>query len=189
MVTLLLAMNYSLEQLQATLATDFQPPSHLQGKGIVIVAGGSTLPSAYVAIASIRAHGSQLPIQLWHLGVNEMPEKLKSIFEPLGVTCVNAHEVRKVLFGNPAGPWETKPFAILHSPFAEVLLVDADNMLMQNPDTLFSDATYKEHGNMFWPDFMPKEGDFWAIKESAWDLLNIEKQEGLELETGQAVLA
>ena len=45
-----------------------------------------------------------------------------------------------------------KAFAIIHSSFAEVLCLDADNMPVHDPSSLFATASYKQHGNIFWSD-------------------------------------
>lgn len=111
------------------------------------------------------------------------------LFTQRGVEFVDTHEVRKVLPGHPSGAWESKVFALIHSPFAETLLLDADNMVLADPTYIFSHEDYLEHGAVFWPDFLPPpEGAPWAIKDSAWEILGVDKQYGLELETGQVLV-
>lgn len=46
-----------------------------------------------------------------------------------------------------------KVAALLHCSFDEVLLLDADNIPLFDPSYLFSDRLYRQHRNLFWPDF------------------------------------
>src|SRR5207253_2391474 len=43
-------------------------------------------------------------------------------------------------------------FAILHSRFKEVLLLDADNVCVTNPASLFDSTEFQAEGAIFWPD-------------------------------------
>ncbi|MDV7402582.1 hypothetical protein RZS08_64770, partial [Arthrospira platensis SPKY1] len=45
-----------------------------------------------------------------------------------------------------------KPYAILHSHFREVLLLDADNVPVRDPSFLFATAPFQQTGALFWPD-------------------------------------
>jgi hypothetical protein len=42
---------------------------------------------------------------------------------------------------------------LLHSPFAEALLLDADNVPIADPEFLFETAEYRRAGAVFWPDY------------------------------------
>jgi len=181
-------MEYDLNQLKEILNRHPVYPDYFSGRGIVIVGGGATLPSAYIAVRSLRYHDCSLPIQMWHLGSSELPSAWRRNFEIFGVEFVDTYEISKVLPGNPKGPWPAKPFALMYSPYAEVLLLDADNMALCDPTFLFDNEEYREMGAMFWPDFIPENGDFWAIKESTWALLGLPVRFAAELETGQIIV-
>jgi hypothetical protein len=130
------------------------PEGHYQGKGIVLAGGGSAyFPSLYVTARAIRHVGWTLPIQVWYLGRDkEMPSRHQAILEALGVECVDADSVRarhpcRILNG-----WELKAFAVLHSPFEEVLFLDADCYPVRDPAPLWEDDDYRQTGAAFWPD-------------------------------------
>ena len=109
------------------------------GRGIVICAGGSRyFPCAWVCINMLRRQGCELPIELWHLNAAEINSAMRELVEPLGVTCVNAQEVRKIHPVRTLNGWELKAFALLNSPFQEVLLLDADNVPAGRPGLFFS---------------------------------------------------
>lgn len=48
--------------------------------------------------------------------------------------------------------YAVKVFALIHSNFDEVLVLDTDSLPLINPDLLFDVPSYKHHGNMFWSD-------------------------------------
>jgi len=58
----------------------------------------------------------------------------EALVEPSG-ECINAREfMNRHPMRNPLG-WELKSYALLHSSFREMLLLDADNVAVQNPDS------------------------------------------------------
>jgi len=159
-------------------------PGHFEGRGIVICAGGLRyFTSAWVCIHVLRQVGCTLPIQMWHLGPNEMDERMKGLVGPLNVTCVDAHEIRKIFPARILNGWEVKPFAIIHCPFQEVLLLDADNMPLVNPEFLFVTPQFEEHGAIFWPDLGRLNS-----RRMIWDLCGVAYRDEPEFESGQVVL-
>jgi alpha 1,2-mannosyltransferase len=181
-------VGYSRETLEQHLRESPRNPGGFRGRGVVISAGAFYLISGYVAIRSLRAAGCDLPIQLWHLGPQEMPAGVAPLFERHGVECVDSHEVRKTRPMRVLGGWQNKLFSIAHSPFEEVLSFDADNVALADPAPLFADSAYRAHGQIFWPDFLFDEANEWTIKPYAWEFLGLAPVKGAELESGQLVL-
>ncbi len=107
--------------------------------------------NAWVLIRMLRDRGCQLPIQLWHLGEKELDVRMADLVAPFGVECVDAEERLRPLSGPNLG-WALKAAAIAHSPFEEVLALDADNIPVRNPENLFDEPEYKLTGAIFWPD-------------------------------------
>jgi len=123
------------------------------GRGVVIPGGGAKyFPSAWVCIRMLRWLGCRLPVELWHLGPMEMTREMRDAIEPHDVTCVDALDVCRQSPVRTLGGWELKPFALLHSRFAEVLFLDADNVPVRDPTYLFDTDEYCRHGAVFWPD-------------------------------------
>lgn len=181
-------MTYSRETLDEYLRSPPRNPGTFRGRGIVISAGAFYLFSAYVAVRSLRAAGCGLPIQLWHLGPAELPDAFRSPFQKHGVEFVDSHEVLKRHPMRTLGGWQNKPFAIAHSPFEEVLSIDADNVALADPAPLFDDPDYRTYGQIFWPDFAFEEANEWTIKPFAWEFLGLPPRTGAELESGQLVI-
>jgi hypothetical protein len=131
----------------------------------------------------LRAVGCPLPVELWHLGPPELDDAMRSLIEPLGVRCVDAREVQRSYPVRRLHGWELKSYALIHSAFAEVLLLDADNMVLADPTYLFEEPAYRETGAIFWPDYS-RLGPERAI----WHLCGIPYRDEPEFESGQIVI-
>ncbi len=161
------------------------PEGRFEGRGIVVCAGGPRLfTCAWVGINMLRrVLGCTLPIQVWYLGPEEMDARMVALLGTLGVECVDAYEVR---IGPPArklGGWECKPYAILHSPFQEVILLDADNVPIVEPTFLFETEAYRETGAVFWPDI----GGL-APRSTIWAVCRVPYRREPPFESGQMVI-
>ncbi len=130
------------------------PVKRYAGRGIVIAGGGDRyFASLYVTVRALRHVGCRLPIQVWYLGRHkEMPRARQALLAPWQVECIDADRVRRRHPARRLGGWELKVFATLHSPFAEVLFLDADCYPCRNPEDLFELAEYRAKGAIFWPD-------------------------------------
>jgi Mannosyltransferase putative len=160
-------------------------PENFNGKGIVICAGGHRLfTNGYVCAKMLRHLGCQLPIQFWHFD-DEIDETMRMAVEPLGVSCVNAHAVERaqgrrcrILNG-----WELKAFALLRSPYREVLMLDADNVPVVDPMFLFGTPQYRECGALFWPDYGRLDPS-----RAIWSICEVDYRDEPEFESGQCVV-
>src|SRR5205814_1265833 len=82
----------------------------------------------------------------------EMPRKRQALLGPYGVECIDADKVRRRHPARRLDGWELKVFATLHSPYREVLFLDADCYPCRNPEFLFECREYRARGAVFWPD-------------------------------------
>jgi len=177
-------LNSPEEMEAAANALSEYPESHFVGCGIVICAGGPKhLHCGWICIKMLRHVGCTLPIEVWHLGPEEIPEVVKRDLAGLNVTCVDAHEVRKQHPARILKGWEVKPYAIIHSRFNEALFLDADNVPVVNPEYLFEHPRYFETGAVFWPD----RGILGADRP-IWKLCGLEGRDEQEFESGQILV-
>lgn len=134
------------------------------GRGIVTCAGGKYFVSAWVLLSVLRRTGCQLPIEVWHLGEADLSAGQRAILATVGDVVfrdgTTITPVPRILTG-----WELKILALCHSGFAEVLLLDADNIPQADPTYLFEDADYQSTGAVLWPDLKPRG---WDVTETAW---------------------
>ena len=174
----------ALARMDAACAALPEYPGGFSGRGIVIPAGGERFfTCAWVCVHMLRRLGCRLPIQFWHLGPAEMSEEMRALVTPLGVECVDAREVSRRCPARILNGWEVKWFAIAHCRFEQVLLLDADNVPVVDPELLFESGPYDEHGAVFWPD----RGRL-APSHPVWRLTGVAYRGEPEFETGQIVV-
>lgn len=174
--------------LERAAAATAVPPGGLAGRGVVVGAGGSRyFGCAWAGLHVLRHVGSRLPVQWWYLGPAEIDPVMRRIAEDAGVQVIDTLEVgarfpQRILRG-----WEAKPFSVARSPFAEVLYLDADNVSVKNPESLFDATAYREHGAVFWPDLPPSYRREWVPKV-VWYMAGMEPRSARAFESGQLLV-
>jgi hypothetical protein len=110
---------------------------------------------------------------------------MAGLVKPFNVECVDGLKVAK---RNPVrilGGWELKAFALVHSPFREVLLLDADNTPVKNPLYLFSTPAFEENGAIFWPDYLRGRD---KKNAAIWRSFGVRRPSEPEFESGQIMV-
>lgn len=160
------------------------PTRRYEGRGIVICAGGVRyFTCAWICIRMLRRVGCTLPIELWHLGREEIDRAMEDLLRPFGVRCVNAlSRLARSPMRNPLG-WELKAYALLHSRFQEVLFLDADNVPVRDPSFLFDTREFRATGALFWPDY----GRL-SPRRKIWEFCDVAYRNEPEFESGQMVI-
>jgi ADP-heptose:LPS heptosyltransferase len=159
-------------------------PGGYRGRGAVICAGGvKYFANAWVCIQMLRHLGCRLPIELWHLGPQELDVPMRKLLQPLGVQCVDALEIRRRHPARRLAGWELKPYALRNTRFREVLLMDADNVPLVDPTFLFDSPEYRQTGVILWPD-RPHN----PLPDRVWDFCGIAQPDALTVESGQVVM-
>ncbi len=139
--------------------------------------------NAWVCISRLRQLGCTLPIQLWYCGECELDERMRALLASRAVECVNVEQVTRAHPANLAHIWAIKPYAILYSRFQQVLLLDADNVPVRDPEYLFETLQFRRRGAVFWPDYWPLKRE-----STAWNLFDVPFRKGPEFETGQVLV-
>jgi hypothetical protein len=159
-------------------------PPKMTGRGLVICAGGMKyFPPAWVTINMLRHLGCDLPIQVWHLGPSEMTSAMRRFLEPLGAVPVDGRLLLPSFPHKRLNGWELKCYSLIHSPWSEVILLDADCVPVADPELLFSEPIFRESGALFWPDIGPT-----SANHPIWELTGIPHRPEPEFESGQIVL-
>jgi hypothetical protein len=160
-------------------------PDRFAGRGIVIAAGGSAVfTNAYVLIDVLRnTLGCRLPIEVWHFGPAEMSPAMASLLEGLGVTLVDAEPLIRQHGAAVRDGWQLKPFALLWSSFAEVLLLDADQVPVTDPAQCFDWPEYVQNGAVFWPDIIDL-----LEANPIWGALGLSARRARSMESGQVLV-
>jgi hypothetical protein len=155
------------------------------GRGIVICAGGSRMfTNAYVLIWVLRRRlASELPIQVWHLGPDEVSPAMSALLEGLEVEVVDAMVQSDPVSASIRDGWQLKAYALLRSRFREVLLLDCDQVPVRDPQELFSWREYESKGAVFWPDIVDL-----SAENPIWDFCGVRGERRPSLESGQLVV-
>ncbi len=161
-------------------------PGSFNGRGIVICGGGVRyFTNAWVCIHRLRASGCRLPVELWFWGRGELDQQMEAMITRADVRCIDANRVKRSHPSRVRKGWGLKPYAILHSAFREVLFLDADNVVVRNPEYLFDSPEFNRTGAIFWPDY-PHEKT--AQTRAIWRSCGMRVPKEPEFETGQILL-
>lgn len=148
------------------------PENLYNGNGIVFVGGGKFNWLTLLSIKSIRALGSELPIEVLIPKLDEYePDLCARVFPALNARCIFlpymlseiAEDHLNHIDNNNKKPshvdlfefkgFQLKALAVLVLSFENVLLLDSDNIPVHTPDSLFNEEPFTTRGMIVWPDF------------------------------------
>lgn len=138
---------------------------YMEGDGIVYLAGGRYNQLVLVSIKMVRDMGSQLPIEVVIKDWNALDARFcEDVLPSLGATC----RVIDQYLGSEAQKvksYQLKNLALLVLSFQRVLYLDADNIVLRNPDLLFANEPFTSTGFVLWPDLWRRSSspDFYDI--------------------------
>ncbi len=176
---------YNAPQAGAAFIARIPPyPAGFAGRGIVICGGGVRMfTNAWVCIQMLRKLGCRLPIELWHLGKAEMDATMEELMRPLDVRCIDATKNDSAFPAKITVPLALKPFAMINSGFEQVLLLDADNVPVRDPEFLFESELFKKYGAVLWP-----HGEKLSPESTAWKVFNVPHRDEPRIDSGQALV-
>ncbi|KAJ1541772.1 hypothetical protein HK405_010437, partial [Cladochytrium tenue] len=155
-----------LQAMRAVPEYDAEALGVLPGsRGIVFTGSDAMVRHLLIALDFLREAGCTLPIEFVYVG-DQVPSSLLNRLRSSNVTLVNmAERVKHFNVGLQEWVWgAAKISAILYSSFEQVLFLDPDNLVVRDPTFLFETRRFREHGAVFWPDYMLRPTNF-----SMWD--------------------
>jgi hypothetical protein len=123
------------------------------------------LPSAWCMVNELRRHGCDLPVTFCYLGPLEWDHTLTRLVELLNVSVIDLREREKEDHCRILAGWESKMYGVIHSPYEEVLFIDADNLPLRDPTYMFGAQQFRHYGAIFWPDVPPYDRKEWLPSE------------------------
>ena len=138
-------------------------------KGIIIaLRRQQTLRAVTISIKYLRKHGCTLPIEVWY----SEQVMLQDLMDD------------DVMFKSaPSNIELLKPFALYHTKFQQVLVLEAGYLLVQNATMLFESAEFRQTGAIFWPEKTRSDRD-----SLLWELVGLECTDTYEQESGQVLI-
>ncbi|WPB08256.1 uncharacterized protein RHO25_012921 [Cercospora beticola] len=139
-------------------------PHEDQSTGIVIPVGKDYVYMAAITMVTLREIlNSTLPIELAYLGEDDLPlEWREYLFDLVDGVDIEAIDLTKSFDQKLVDlkGYDTKPFAILASRHARVILLDADAVFYTKPDDAFeTHPSLKEYGSLYFHDRAKYWGD------------------------------
>ena len=159
---------------------------HFNGRGIVVIAGdGTSLIRVDMLLKALARLGSQLPVEV-HYYDQEMSEEsmanLTSMWPEIYFSDLSAPtNIAKTAYGLVEGRnYQFKTAALVNSRFAEPIMLDADNIPVIDPASLYETPAYKEYGTLFWPDIARTRpaNPIWAITNTECRMNEYEQESG-----------
>ncbi|KAF4040368.1 putative Mannosyltransferase [Phytophthora infestans] len=192
-------VNYHVEALAAVktaIEPDFSLPnvqSNSQGRdGIVMVVYPKLIASAYATIRTLRdVLGCSLPIEIWFRQdeIDRVPRSLSPLQQLAQNVTVSQIFFQKIN-DSQAVRFEAKIFALYNSGFERILFLDADNVPVRDPASLFKSPEFEKTGAVFWPDYWNPHYTIFHLHEDSllWELLDMPYVDMFEQESGQVLI-
>ncbi|KAK6461029.1 type II Golgi membrane protein [Scheffersomyces coipomensis] len=129
-------------------------------KGIVMIGGGRFSWLSYLSLIGLRETGSLLPVEILLPSPNDYENEkdfCDTILPPMNAKCVllseSLGETVYSEWNKKFANYQFKALSLIASSFEHVLLLDSDNIVLSNPDTIFGSSLYKHYGMITWPDY------------------------------------
>ena len=175
-------------------------------RGIVFCVADPLMVSAFAAIRTLRSKGCTLPIELWYLP-DELTEDTRLLKELLthdtgkgaaGPTTTGGIRLRPIPVARrdlcheqgSGKCFNVKVYAVYHSSFSSVMLLDTDNFAIDDPTYLFESPEFRNTGAIFWPDFWSPGNSIFNVGNTSmvWELTGVPFVDMHEQESGQLLV-
>ena len=125
-------------------------------QGIVVAASGALLPVFLVSLKMLRRTGSILPVEVFMESKKQYEKEIcETVLPPMNATCMILSEVlERVPQRLEMSRYQLKSLALAFSSFQDVLLLDADNIPIEQPEHLLNSEPFSSKGFVSWPDYV-----------------------------------
>ncbi|CAH6723328.1 alpha-1,2-mannosyltransferase Mnn22p [[Candida] jaroonii] len=178
--------------VKSQLPKKLAPSTYKSGSsGIVLIGGIKFSWLSYLSLVALRKAGSKLPVEIimpQHDDFVKEQEFCTTVLPRLNAACVVLPDVLgasvMVKWSSKMATYQLKSLALMVSSFQNVLLLDSDNIVVQNPDKLFESKLFKTHGMITWPDYWKR-----SISPLFYDIAGISVNERKRVRYGRFPLA
>lgn len=125
-------------------------------QGIVVAASGALLPVFLVSLKMLRRTGSILPVEVFMESKKQYEKEIcEIVLPPMNATCMILSEVLEAVPEKlQMSRYQLKALALAFSSFDDVLLLDADNLPVEQPESLLNAEPFSSKGLVSWPDYV-----------------------------------
>ena len=125
-------------------------------QGIVAAASGALLPVFLVSLKMLRRTGSILPVEVFMESKSNYEKEIcEIVLPPMNATCMILSEVLEAVPQRlKMSRYQLKALALAFSSFDNVLLLDADNLPVEQPEDLLNSEPFLSKGFVSWPDYV-----------------------------------
>lgn len=128
--------------------------------GVVLIGGARFSWLSYLSLLSLRKTGCNLPVEVimpLHDDFVREREFCTQVLPRLNAACVVLPDVLGASVMNKwsegIAKYQFKSLALMVSSFQNVLLLDSDNVILENPEKIFQSELFKTYGMVTWPDY------------------------------------
>ncbi|KAK6205220.1 putative type II membrane protein [Scheffersomyces amazonensis] len=149
------------KQLLQSLPQEIPSYAYNKGsKGIVMIGGGRFSWLSYLALVAVRETGSLLPVEIIIPTLKDYTNEehfCTEVLPSLNARCVILPQELGTEVNNKWSKsfanYQFKSLSLIASSFEHIFLLDSDNMILSNPETIFESNIYKHYGMITWPDY------------------------------------
>ena len=125
-------------------------------KGIVTTASDNFMPVLIVSLRALQRSGTKLPVEVFMESQTVYEKEVCEVILPtLNARCLVMSEILDAVPNRvQVSKYQLKVLSMLFSSFDEMLLLDADNFVMEQPENLFSTEPFVSKGFVSWPDYV-----------------------------------
>lgn len=125
-------------------------------QGIVVAASDALLPVFLVSLKMLRRTGSILPVEVFMETKKQYEKEIcEIVLPPMNATCMILSEILEAVPEKvEMSRYQLKSLALALSSFEDVLLLDADNIPIEQPEHLLNSEPFSSTGFVSWPDYV-----------------------------------
>ena len=125
-------------------------------QGIAVAASDALLPVFLVSLKMLRRTGSILPVEVFmESGKQYEKEICEIVLPPMNATCMVLSDVLGAVPEKlEMSRYQLKALALVFSSFEDVLLLDADNIPIEQPEHILNSEPFSSTGFVSWPDYV-----------------------------------
>lgn len=147
--------------------------------GVVLIGGSRFSWLSYLSLLALRRSGSKLPVEVIMPTFKDYQKELDFCTKTLPALDASCVVVPDILGPSVMLNWQSKfanyqfkSLALVTCTFQNVLMLDSDNILIDNPDEIFQSKLYQDYGMITWPDYWER-----TISPSFYDIAGVKVNE------------